>query len=104
MITDPQAIRFVNEVVRPLCERARALKADLDAARAAYDGGIGDFFYGHDTEDIDDGRAAEGVSRLKGSDVLAWVAFQLYSQKDAMEAGGIPAVIAKPCVRGIVTK
>lgn len=103
MITDPEAIRFVNEVVRPLCERARALKADIDAARAAYDGGIGAFFFTHGNEPIDDKRESEGISRLTGNDVLAWVDFQLFAQKNALEAPGVQAMIAKPCVRTLVT-
>jgi hypothetical protein len=102
-IDDPQAIKFCNEVVRPLCERIRALKADIDAARAAYDGGIGDFFFTHGNEAVEDGREAEGVSRLDGNDVLAFVQFALYDQKVAMEAGSIPAVIATPCVRSLIT-
>lgn len=102
-ITDPQAIRFSNEVVRPLCERMRSLKADIDAARAAYDGGIGDFFFGHNGEAVEDGREADGVSRLTGNDVLAWVDFTLYQQKAAMEATGVPGMIAKPCVRTLLT-
>ncbi len=102
-ITDPQAIRFCNEVVRPLCERFRALKADIDAARAAYDGGIGTFFYQHNAEAVQDGREAEGTSRLTGNDVLAFVDFVLYQQKAALEVTGVPELIAKPCVRSLIT-
>jgi hypothetical protein len=102
-ISDPQAIKFCNEVVRPLCERARGLKADIDAARAAYDGYLGGFFYGHDTEAVDDGRQAEGLSRLLGSDVLAFVAIMLYNEKAFLETSGTPEVIAKACVRLHVT-
>lgn len=102
-ITDPIAIRFVNEVVRPLCERQRQLKADIDAARAAYDGGIGDFFYNHNAEAVQDNRQGEGVSRLTGNDVLAFVDLMLYQQKAAFEVPGVPAVIAKPCVRTLLS-
>lgn len=102
-IDDPQAIRFTNEVVRPLCERIRSLKADIDAARASYDGTVGTFFFGHNAETVEDGRAAEGVSRLTGNDVLAFVDLVLYQQKAALDAVGVPAIIAKPCVRSLIT-
>jgi hypothetical protein len=100
-ITDPQAIRFVNEVIRPMAEKMRGLKAEIDAARAQYDGQVGTFFFGHGAEAIEDGREAEGVSRLVGNDILSFIAFALYDQKAAFEANGIPATIAKPCVRSI---
>lgn len=99
MITDPQAIRFVNEVVRPICEKYRALKAEIDAARAQYDGQVGTFFYGFGAEAVADGRENEGVSRLTGNDVLAFVDLILYTQKAALEVPGVPAIISKPCVR-----
>jgi len=102
-INDPEAIRFVNEVVRPVCERIRALKADIDAMRAAYDGGIGDHFFNHGAEPIEDGREAEGVSRLEGNDVLAFVSLVPYSLKDFFDAPGVAPVISKPCVRFLVS-
>ena len=103
MINDPEAIRFCNEVVRPLSERIRALKADIDAVRAAYDGGIGEFFFNHGGEAIDDGREGEGVSRLTGNDVLAFVDLVPYGLKTMLDAPGVPAIISKPCVRTFVT-
>lgn len=102
-INDPEAIRFCNEVVRPICERLRALKADIDAMRAAYDGGIGEHFFGHGAEPIEDGRAAEGVSRLDGNDVLAFVDLVPYQLKAFFDAAGVQNVISKPCVRTLVT-
>ena len=101
-ITDPQAIRFVNEVVRPVCERIRALKADIDAIRASYDGGIGDFFFNHGAEEIVDNRENEGVSRLTGNDVLAFVDVVPYQMKALLDTVGVPAVISKPCVRTLI--
>ena len=103
MITDPEAIRFCNEVVRPLCERVRGLRADINSARAAYDAGIGDLFFSHGAEAVSDGREAEGVSRLVGNDVLAFVALVLDSMKNTLNDAGNAAVVAKPCVRALVT-
>lgn len=103
-ITNPEAIRFVSEVVRPLCERIRALKADIDSARTTYDASIGLLFAGFGKEPVEDGRAAEGVSRLVGDDVLAFVQLVLYDMRDTVlgKVGG-SEVIAKPCVRALIT-
>lgn len=38
-ITDPVAIRYTNEVVRPMCEKIRALKAESDSALVTYAAG-----------------------------------------------------------------
>lgn len=109
-IDNPQAIRYVNEVVRPLSEKIRALKAEIDASRVAYDGGIGDYFWNHGAEAVEDGREAEGVSRLTGNDVLAWNSLVNYDLKAVLDAVGTPATvqsvggnvtIAKPCVRAL---
>ena len=102
-INNPEAILFCNEVVRPLCERIKALKADIDAARMAYDGGIGDYFFNFGGEDVDDGREAEGISRLVGNDVLAFVDRVLYQIKAEIEENSGEVVIGKPCVRTLIT-
>ena len=102
-ITNPEAIRFCNEVVRPLCERVRALRADINSARAAYDAGIGDLFFTFGGESVEDGRQAEGVSRLIGNDVLAFVSLVLDSMKNTLNDVGNAATVAKPCVRALVT-
>jgi len=107
MITDPVAIRYVNEVVRPLCEKIRALAAEIDSSRATYDGGVGNAFWEHGDEAIEDGRDAEGVSRLTGNDVLAFNTMVNYELKSFLEGGtvnqfsGAAATIAKPCVRAL---
>lgn len=98
MITDPQAIRFSDEVIRPMAERFRALKAEVDSALATYNGGVGDIFYNDAAGLVDDGRESEGVSRLTGNDVLLLVT-QLQAFQTALNAPGVSAVISKPCVR-----
>lgn len=99
-ITDPQAVKFCNEVVRPICERIRALKADIDAARIAYDAGLADLFKLGET--VEDGREAEGVSRLTGDDVQAFADLVLLDLRDDLLSTK-EAVIAKPCVRSLIT-
>jgi hypothetical protein len=90
-ITNPEAVRFANEQVRTLCESARALKAEIDAMTTAWYGGLNALFP-NDSTALDDGRDAEGVSRLTGAQVNSAVG-QLIGIAPNAE------IIAKPCVR-----
>ena len=94
-ITDPQAIRFVNEQVRPLAEALRAFKARSDAAVVDWYAGLNAMFP-NDASPVVDGREAEGVSRLTGQDIND----VMYILATAV-AGMGDAIIAKPCVRPI---
>jgi hypothetical protein len=92
-ITNPEAIRFANEELRPLCEAARALAARIDAMKDRWDAGISDIF-ANNADVLVDGRAEQGVSvltslnvKLAGADLLA------------MRAAVTDATISKPCVR-----
>lgn len=98
MITDPQAIRFTNEVIRVKAEQVRALKAEIDSAMAAWFGGINSLIPNSAEEALDDGRESEGVSRLTGADINALVT-QLAGIQTALNAAGVADVISKPCVR-----
>lgn len=93
-ITDPQAIRFVNEQVRPLCEEVRALKAKFDALAPSWYGGINALITNSANDSIEDGREAEGISRLTGADIHSAVAQFLAITPNS-------EIIAKPCVRAI---
>lgn len=92
-ITDPQAIRFVNEQIRPLCEALRALKARTDAATVDWFAGLNAMFP-NDASPVVDGREAEGVSRLTGQDIND-VMYLFATAIANMPA----ATVAKPCVR-----
>lgn len=96
-ITDPEAIRFVNEAVRPLCEEARALKIRVNALRTAWYGGLAAVFAG-EADTVEDGREAEGVSRLTGADVTNAVG-QLIKVATGEASEFNSEVIQKPCVR-----
>lgn len=98
MITDPQAIRFVNEVIRPMAERLRALKSDVDSASTTWFGGVNALVPNQVGEAVDDNRELEGVSRLTGADVTNLVT-QLLSFQAQLNGGGVAAVVSKPCVR-----
>lgn len=92
-VTNPEAIKFCNEVIRPLSEEARALKARVDDATVVWYGGLNTQFP-NDTSAVIDNREAEGVSRLTGADINSVMA-QLISQIGALNE----QIIAKPCVR-----
>lgn len=97
-MNDPAAIRFLNERLRPICERARAFKIELESLRTEWDNGISDHFGKADS--VDDGREAEGVSRLSTGDVSDAMA-QLLKIALGGAAQWDDAIIAKPCVRAL---
>lgn len=96
-ISNPEAIRFVNEVIRPLCEAARDLKVKIDAAAALWAAGMSAHFAA-DADTVEDGRAAEGVSRLTAAHVKA-AAAQLIKVGSGQAAEWASSPIAKCCVR-----
>lgn len=97
-IVNPEAIKFVNEQVRPLCEKARALVAEIQAMQSPWYGGL-NLVIMNTADDIADGRDAEGVSRLKGSDVNSAVGILL-----AIVAASNAEIIAKPCVHPLIAQ
>lgn len=93
-ITNPEAIRFVNEQVRPLCEEARALMARVAAMTTSWNAGINAAF-SNNVDTVEDGREGEGVSRLTALQVS-----QAVGQLQAVSALNTE-IIAKPCVRAL---
>lgn len=94
-ITNSEAIAFVNEQVRPLCEEARALKARIAAATTRWYGGLNQAFP-NTADPVQDGREAEGVSRLTGAHVNSAMGVLIAS---ADQLNG--EIIERPCVRAI---
>lgn len=99
-ITNAQAIRWVNEVARPMAEQFRALKAEVDAALVQWWGGGLSAMFPNDASPVADGRESEGVSRLTGADINSLVT-QLAAFQAALNQAGVADVIAKPCVRAL---
>jgi hypothetical protein len=95
-ITDPQAIRFINESVRPMAEKVRALKYELASMNVKWSTDI-QTFVPNDSSPVVDNREGEGISRLVGTDVNDFMyAVGLIST----EINGIAQQsIEKPCVR-----
>ena len=99
-ITDPEAIKFVNEYIRPMCENVRYMGArGTDFANKWAQ--IGALFPDSAAEAVEDGRDGQGVSRLTGEDInaVAGVFTLLLSEISGVTA---QAVISKPCVRPLL--
>lgn len=100
-ITDPQAVRFVDEIIRPLAEAFEALDANAQIAKDRYTSEFAPLVSGNTgTDAIDDGRAAEGVSRLTLADIQNF-ATQVNAFVAQMDNAGVRDVIRKPGVRRI---
>ena len=100
MITNPQALAYTKEVVRPVAEKLRGIKAEIDSHMVAWYGGINALIPNDADELLDDGRESEGVSRLTGADINS-VIVQLAGIKTALDVEGVAGVISKPCVRAL---
>ena len=98
-ITDPEAIRFVNEYIRPMAEQIRYMTArGQDFALKWQD--LAADFPDLDTDILQDGRENQGVSRLNGQDInaMAQVILSLLTVMDEPTQ----AVVSKPCVRPLL--
>lgn len=96
-MNNPEVIRFVNEQVRVMAERLRGLKAECDAMDARWQSSIGTVVSANLAEAVEDGREADGVSRLTCNDVVLLMA-QVEAFIAQLNGAGVGAVIAKPCV------
>ena len=92
-ITDPEAVRFVNEQVRTIAEDLRALKARIRAAQTSWFAGLNQRFP-NTTDLVEDGREAQGVSRLTGANVNSLMSVAI-GVGDAIN----DEIVSLPCVR-----
>ena len=99
-ITNAEAIRFVNEVIRPMAEKMRGLKAEVDAATTQWFAGLNAIIGTSADDDLQDGREDDGVSRLTGADITGFVT-QMLAYQTQLNQGGVAGVIQKPCVRAL---
>lgn len=97
-ITNPEAIKFCNERIRPLAEDMRSLKAEVDATLVTWFGGLNTVIGSSPDDDLQDGREDEGVSRLTGQDIANLVT-QLDAYQTQLDQAGVADIISKPCVR-----
>ena len=97
-ITDAEAIRFVNEQIRPLAEELRNLNAMLKNAKGVWVGGGLSGLFANAADKVEDGREGQGVSRLTAGDVTALID-ELSTIITQFGGPGVMDVIRKPCVR-----
>ncbi|MCC6798313.1 MAG: hypothetical protein IT366_24585 [Candidatus Hydrogenedentes bacterium] len=98
MITDPEVVKFVNEQLHPIAERIRADKVQLKAAFVAWQLKIVDKVPADDKEILEDGRDKEGVTRLSGADLHAFINV-LTKYNIVGDEIGIDDIVEKLCVR-----
>jgi len=92
VISDPIALKFVNEQVRPLCEQIRALKVLMVSAETQWDGGTNVFFA--NGADVVGDDPADGRSRLTALNVS-----QVMTIMSTLIVDINDQIIALPCVR-----
>lgn len=92
-ITDPEAIRFANEQVRPIAEQLRALKVRIRAMQTSWFAGRNQAFP-NTSDPLEDGREAEGVSRLTGANVNSLVGIAIATADEINDE-----IVSLPCVR-----
>lgn len=95
-ITNPEAIRFANEQVRPYCEKMRNLYWEYKSLSLYWGDEISAQISDDPAEIVEDGR--DTVTQLSGADVHAFVA-EAAKFIQAMEQAGVLSAIQKPCVR-----
>lgn len=102
-ITDPRAIKYANEVLRPLAEKLRDVNEDIARAEQHWTDEVGALC--PNTSDVlEDGRDAEGVSRLTGAEINSLRA--VFVQMKNLRAGSAVTTLAnvdtrigRACVR-----
>lgn len=97
-ITHEEVIRYSNEVVRPMCESIRAIKAEIDSSVVTWFGTISTNCPNDAGEILEDGRAVDGVSVITGADINNVITIMVNLQT-ALDAIGVEGIISKPCVR-----
>ena len=98
-ITNAEVVKYSNEVVRPLAETLRGLKARVDAALVPWNNTLS-AFVPNDASLLEDERGGEGVSRLTGADLNSFIG-KLTGFQSIMNQDGVEAAVAKPCVRAL---
>lgn len=96
-ITDPVALEFLKNTVRPLCQKLRALDAEMQAAVTTWN--LIRTPVTNTTDTVVDGRQAEGVSQLTGADLHNVMSTIVPALLAVMATGNYRLYTAKPCVR-----
>lgn len=102
-ITNAGAIRFVNERIRPVAEKIRDLRAEMTDHKAVWFQGISAVVPNSMAETLEDGREAEGVSRLTGADINNMVT-RMDELLTVLDAPNAMDVVNKTVVRPLTTQ
>lgn len=104
-ITNEEFIRWVNEVIRPLAETLRSAGLTVDSTIDEWNRNYLGLLGGLDGADdvVLDGRESQGVSRLTGADIKAFIA-AISALQSGYQAGKMTDVIYKPCVKPVTIK
>lgn len=107
-ITDPRAIKFCNEFVRPLSERIRDLFEDVARGNQVWADEIAALIPNDANEILQDGRTAEGVTILDGSEINSnraiWVQLaNLRSGAAVTSLANVDTRLTRACVRALRT-
>lgn len=97
-ITNPRAIKFVNERIRTIAEQIRDLKIAMDDHVANWSQGVSALVPNSPGQAVEDGREKEGVSRLTGADVNLMVT-RMRSLQTLLNGANVMDVVHKTTVR-----
>ena len=103
-ITDPRAVKFANEVVRPLSEKLRDVFEDIARANQAWTDEVQPLIPNDVNEVLQDGRTAEGVTTLDGQEINAirsiWVQLANFRAGSAVTSiASVDTKLTRACVR-----
>jgi hypothetical protein len=102
-ITNPEAIRFVNEQIRPMAETLRDLNTLLDNLYDQWvnaQNPLGEHF-SSPADTVEDGREQQGASRLTAGDITGFAA-ELNTMIQHLDEAGVLDRILKPCYRQLI--
>lgn len=97
-ITDPVAITFCNEQLRPLAERLRDSHATLTELKGIWLDGMGDYFTDSAADMIIDDRQTGGVEQISCA-TIDTVVSAASAALAALDAAGVMAAVRTACVR-----
>ena len=96
-IDNPRVIWWTDAVARPLAEKIRDLKAEIDDALVTWYDQIAPLTP-NDSTPIANIRQAQGVGTITGADLNGLVS-QAAILAAALDAAGVAGTIGRPCVR-----
>ena len=91
---------FIQTEARPMAERLRSLRYQIDSMLNEWDNGVSADVPNNATL-LEDGREAQGVQTVNGAQMHALIAFLRDDIKPILESAGAQTVLAKLSVRSL---